>query len=187
MLALRRRVDWPVIHAVGGPTPAMVESSAPSELASLQSAFDDLLALDNVDAMLKRAVELALGNIGLKRAGLFLLDSRRELMLGTWGTDLEGNVVDEHHVMYDLGDNDREVFRRATLQGAPFTVIDNCPIVVQMPQETRVVGRGWVVCTPIRSARANVGMLFNDGGLDGEPADPAKQARAAILCCLLGT
>jgi AraC-like DNA-binding protein len=95
--------------------------------------------------------------------------------------------VDEHHVMYDAGDNDRQVFRRAALQGIPFTVIDNCPIVVQLESETRVVGRGWVACTPIRSARASIGMLFNDAGLSGAPVDEAKQARAAILCSLLGS
>jgi AraC-like DNA-binding protein len=101
--------------------------------------------------------------------------------------DLEGNLVDEHHVMYDLGDTDREVFRRAEVEGIHFTVIDNCPIVVQLENETRVVGRGWVVCTPVRSARRNLGMLFNDAALSGAPVDETKQARTAILCSFLGT
>jgi AraC-like DNA-binding protein len=132
-------------------------------------------------------VELARERIGLHRAGLFVLDEQRQLMLGTWGTDLEGKTMDEHHVMYDLGDNDREVFRRAATEGARYTVMENCPIVVQLEAETRVAGRGWVVCTPIRSARANIGMLFNDAALTGAPIDEAKQGRAAILCSVLGT
>jgi AraC-like DNA-binding protein len=185
-VALRRRVDWELILGKNAPVPAMLESTAPSELASLIAAFDELIQLDDTDATLRRAAELALERIGLKRVGLFLLDAPRNLMLGTWGTDLNGRIVDEHQVMYDLGENDREVFRRAT-RGIPFTIIDNCPIVEQRAAETKVVGRGWVACTPIRSARASIGMLFNDSGLSGDPPDVAKQALAAILCSLLGT
>jgi len=164
----------------------MVQSSAEAELASILAAFDELLSLEESDVILRRAVELAREKLGLKRVGLFLLDEPRKVMLGTWGTDLEGHTVDEHRVMYDLGGNDREAFRRAR-DGVHFTVIENCPIVEQLETSTHVVGRGWVVCTPIRSARADIGMLFNDAGLSGEPVDEEKQTRAAILCSLLGT
>ena len=163
-----------------------MQSSVGAELAGILAAFDELLLLEDADTILKRAVELAREKIGLGRVGLFLVDERRKVMLGTWGTDLEGRTVDEHHVMYDLGDNDREAFRRARA-GVHFTVLENCPIVVQLETETRVLGQGWVACTPIRSARADIGMLFNDTGLSGVPVDEAKQARAAILCSLLGT
>jgi AraC-like DNA-binding protein len=179
-------VDWPVILETDAPTPAVVQSSVHDELAEILAAFDELLALEDSDAILKRAVELARDRIGLKRVGLFLLDEKRQVMLGAWGTDLEGHTVDEHRVMYDIGGNDRDAFQRARA-GVHFTVIENCPIVVQLETETRVVGRGWVVCTPIRSARADIGMMFNDCGLSGEPVDVAKQTRAAILCSLLGT
>ena len=183
----RRRVDWPVIFEQEQPAPAVVPSSIQEELASILAAFDELLALEDSDKIVRRAVELAREKIGLRRVGVFLLDERRQLMLGSWGTDLEGNTTDEHHLMYGLGDTDRNVFRRAAKDGVHFTVMDNCPIVVQLETTTKVVGRGWVVCTPIRSARADIGMMFNDAGLTGAPVDEAKQARAAIFCSLLGT
>ena len=88
-------------------------------------------------------------------------------MLGTWGTDISGAIVDEHHIMYDVSDTDREAFRRAEEEGEHFTVFENCPIVEHHKGETRVVGRGWVACTPIRSTRAPIGMLFNDTGVSG--------------------
>jgi AraC-like DNA-binding protein len=179
-------VDWPIILGSDAPVPSMVNSPANGDLASLLSAFDELVALEDADAIVRRAVELARGRIGLERAGVFLLDESCNVMRGTWGTDLRGAIVDEHHLMYEMGDNDREVFRRAAVEGAPFTVFDDCPIVVQRTAETEVVGRGWVACTPIRSARARIGMLFNDTALTGAPVDDEKQARAAILCSLLG-
>jgi AraC-like DNA-binding protein len=165
----------------------MREATPLGQLAGLVAAFDELSQAEDTDVTLRRAVEFALERVGLERAGLFLLDSPRNLMLGTWGTDIDGKLVDEHHVMYDLGANDREVFRRATTDGEPFTIIDNCPIVEQLASETHVVARGWVACTPIRSARTTFGMLFNDAGLSREPPDLEKQGRAAILCSLLGS
>jgi AraC-like DNA-binding protein len=150
------------------------------------AAFDEILVLDDGNAILRRAVELAREKIGLRRVGVFLLDRLRNLMLGTWGTDVQGELVDEHHIMYDVSETDREAFRRAEREGQHFTVFDNCPIVDNRGLNTKVVGRGWVACTPIRSARARIGMMFNDTGLTGEPVDEAKQAHAAILCSLLG-
>jgi AraC-like DNA-binding protein len=142
--------------------------------------------IDGPDAIVRRAVELSLQRVGLQRAGVFLLDEPRSVMLGTWGTNLDGAIIDEHHLMYDMGESDREVFRRAAVEGVLFTVIDNCPIVDQRGAETVVVGRGWVACTPIRTARARIGMFFNDAGLTGAPVDDEKQARTAILCSLVG-
>jgi AraC-like DNA-binding protein len=180
-------VDWPIILGPEIPVPRVVDRTVHGKLAALLAAFDELLALEEQDAILQRAVELALERIGLMRVGIFLLDRQRNVMLGTWGTDLGGKIVDERHIMYDVSDTDREAFRRAEEEAAHFTVFDNCPIVEHHRGETRVVGRGWVTCTPIRSTRAPIGIMFNDTGVTGQPVDEAKQAHAAILCSLLGT
>jgi AraC-like DNA-binding protein len=167
------------------PLPEIVDP--PMAVDPLLSAFDELIAIEEGEKLLKRAVELARERVGLVRVGLFLLDSDGNTMLGTWGTDLDGRLVDERHVMYLLGDYDREVFRRAADEGIPFTVIENSPIVVQLEAVTRVAGRGWLACTPVRSARGNLGMMFNDAGTTSVPVDEGKQARAALLCSLVGT
>jgi AraC-like DNA-binding protein len=156
-------------------------------LAALLSAFDQILALEDPDAILRRSVELAREKIGLARVGIFLLDASRNMMLGTWGSDLQGAIVDEHRIMYSVSATDREAFRRAREEGAHFTMFDDCPIVEHRGGESRVAGRGWGVWTPILSAHAPIGMMFNDAGLSGAPVDETKQAHAAILCSLLGT
>ncbi len=184
----RRRVDWPIILGPKAPVPKVVEDrSARGKLAALLAAFDALHALDDPDLILRRAIELGRDRIGLQRAGIFVLDRARQLMLGTWGMDLQGNVVDEHHLMYDVSDTDREALRRSEEAGEHFTVFENCPIVEHHEGETRIAGRGWVACTPIRSARAPIGIMFNDAALTDAAVDEGKQAHAAILCSLLGT
>jgi AraC-like DNA-binding protein len=164
----------------------MVEWNGRGELAALLAAFDDILALEEPDAILRRSVEVARNRIGLGRAAIFLYDSAHDMMLGTWGTDLQGAIVDEHRIMYSLSDVDREALRRAKEEGAHFTVFDDCPIVEHHGSETRVAGRGWCAWTPILSGRGIIGMLFNDAGLSGAPVDETKQEHAAILCSLLG-
>ncbi len=84
-MAVRRRVDWPIILGPKVPVPTVVNSSVRGKLAELLSAFDEILALDDPDAILRRAVELAHERIGLQRAGIFLLDRAHGRMLGTWG------------------------------------------------------------------------------------------------------
>lgn len=181
-------MDWPIILGPKAPVPKVVEDrSARGKLAALLAAFDAIHALDDPDLILRRAIELARDRIGLHRAGVYVLDRARQLMLGTWGMDLAGNVVDEHHLMYDVSETDREAFRRSEEAGEHFTVFENCPIVEHHAGETRIAGRGWVACTPIRSARAPIGILFNDAALTDAGVDEAKQAHAAILCSLLGT
>ncbi len=184
---MRRRVDWPILFGPDPPVPTVAKRAASGAIARLLSAFDALAADDDRDAILRRAIELARDQIGFVRAGIFLLDREHDLMLGSWGMDLAGHVVDEHHLMYALSDTDREAFRRSEALGAPFTVFENCPIVQHQGGETHVAGSGWVACTPIRSTRARIGMLFNDAALTGAPVDEAKQSQAAILCALLGT
>jgi AraC-like DNA-binding protein len=182
-----RRANWPSLLWPGAPAPKVVARSARGELASLLMALDEIRSIDSTDLVLRRAIELARDCIGLKRAGIFVLDPLRNLMLGTWGMDLSCAVVDEHQVVYDLCETDQEALRCSADEGVHFTVFENCPIIEHQESETRIAGRGWVAKTPIRSATAAIGMMFNDAGLTGAPVDETRQAHAAILCAMLGS
>lgn len=164
----------------------MRDGRASPDLVSLLSVFDELLACVSVDAILKTAVELARGRIGLTRVSIFIRDAARGVMRGTWGTDLGGATVDEHSITFDIWDGDLELYERAR-SGVYWTVVENAPIVENLPTQTRVVGNGWLCCTPIRTAEEPLGMMFNDAGLTGRCIEERKQAQGAMLCSLLGT
>ena len=182
----RRRIDWAVILPRQPPHPTWGRTGAPSDTVDLLMAIGDLFTLNDVDALLKRTVELALHPIGLVRAGLYLFDEQLGLMLGSWGTDLHRRVIDEHHSMFQIDEPGRSVFARAMSGEANWTVVEHCPIIENTAAETRVVGEGWVVCTPIRSARTPIGMLYNDAGLSNATVDATKQGATAVLCAVLG-
>jgi AraC-like DNA-binding protein len=181
-----RRANWPSLLWPDAPGPRAVEGASRGDLAPLLAALDEIRILDDTDRILRRAVELARDRIGLKRAGIFLLDPSRDLMLGTWGMDISCSVVDEHHIAYDLCETDLEALRRSETEGAHFTLFENCPIIEHEGGETRVAGRGWVAKTPIRSSDGAIGMMFNDAALTDAAVDETKQAHAAVLCAALG-
>ncbi|MBN2574983.1 MAG: helix-turn-helix transcriptional regulator [Deltaproteobacteria bacterium] len=182
----RRRIDWSVILPKQPPSPTWGAAPAPSDSVDLLLALSSLFTINDMDALLKRAVELALHPVGLVRAGLYLYDSQLGLMLGTWGTDLQRKVIDERHSMFQLDQAGLRIFQRALSGEAHWTVAENCPIIVNNLDETRVVGQGWVACTPIRGTQGPIGMLYNDAGLTDAQVDGRKQADAAMLCTVLG-
>ena len=157
----------------------------PDSLDPLLLALDQLLAIESADATIRRAIELARDQIGLVRVSIYVIDRCRHLMLGTWGSDSSGAILDEHHVMYAMSGLDRAAFR-PDLEGAPYAVFEGCLIVEQQSRQTEVASPGWVTCTPIGCGENVTGMMFNDAGPSYAAFDEAKQAKAAILCSVLG-
>lgn len=187
VLVVRRRPPGgPGALEPGAPTPSPVDRRVPGDLASLLGAIDELRSLADTDLLLRRTVELARDAVGLRRAGIFVLDRSRNLMLGTWGMDLSCTVVDEHHVVYGLQGSDLEAVDRSEEKGTPFGVFENCPIIEHQGGETRIAGRGWVAKTPVRSTHGTIGILFNDAAMTDDEVDEAKQAQAAVLCGMVG-
>jgi len=182
----RRRIDWPEIIGPEAARPVWKKAPARSETVTLLRAFAALFRSRHPDDLAKHAVELVLEEVGLVRAGLYFYDDRLDLMVGTWGTDLRRRVIDEHYAMFRLGERGRWAFARAMSGEALWTVIDDCPIIVNDATSTRVVGRGWNVCTPICSAGQPLGALYSDAGMTRARVDPGKQKKAALLCALVG-
>ena len=182
----RRRIDWPELVGADVAVPVWKKDQARSAVVSLLRELAPLFRARHPDDLAKRAVELALGPVGLVRAGLYFYDDRLDLMLGTWGTDLRRKVVDEHYAMFRPRDEGRDAFARAVSGEALWTVVEDCPIIVNAETRTRVVGRGWSVCTPICAGERTLGALYNDAGLTRARVDPHKQENAAALCALVG-
>lgn len=186
-LANRRRVDWSHLEVSGAQKPTVTAGSATTDLASLLSALDEMLACESVDAILRRAVDIAKDRIGLIRVSLFLLDEPSGLMRGTWGTDLQRRTVDEHFITFDFTERDRVLHEELLHKGVYWTVVENAPLVVHTPDDTQFVGRGWVCCTPVRAGKDLLAMMFNDAGLTSAAIDNVKQEHAVILSSLLGS
>lgn len=182
----RRRIDWRVILPNEQPVARLVTPPAQtSEFAEIASSVLTDSSPQTLDRLLRCSVEFARDVIHLERAAVFLLEASSKAMIGTWGTSATGETVDEHDIMYDFGDLDRDVFARAE-RGYAWTVYEDLPLITQAgDDQTHVIGRGWIACTAIMGSSGPLGILYNDSAITHVEMDEAKQARAAVLCSLL--
>jgi AraC-like DNA-binding protein len=182
----RRKVDWAVI---AGRDAARARLASPSTqavgFAQITSALLSDPSAQTVDRVLREAIEFARTAIRLERAAVFLVGPGRHSMIGTWGTDSHGQTTDEHDLMFDLDEMVREFFARSA-QGHAWSVYEDCPLITHEDGRSRTLGRGWLACTAIQGSGQPIGILFNDSAITHAPVDDGKQARAALLCSLLG-
>ena len=183
------RLDWLGAWDRLDPTLASRKAAnavAPGSPEPLFSAFGELLTIDDADAIVRRAIELARDSIGLVRVSIYLAVERRDFMLGTWGSDSSGAILDEHRVVCEMSSTDLQTVLAEDEVGQ-YTVFEDSLIVEYRRCGANVGDRGWITCTPIRCGESLVGMMFNDAGASHARLDKAKQAQMAILCRLLGT
>lgn len=121
----------------------------------------------------------------MERASIFLLAPNGRSMIGTWGTDVRGGTTDEHDLVFDVDDTLRDFFAICA-QGHAWSVYDDCPLMTHEFGTSKSLGRGWTACTAIQGSSRPIGALFNDTAMTHAPFDEARQARAALLCSVLG-
>ena len=67
-----------------------------NQLHAVVDCADELIRCEQLDTLYRRAVELAREKLGVERIGLFLLDPDGQTLVGTYGTDDQGQTTEEH-------------------------------------------------------------------------------------------
>lgn len=174
---------------VGGGLFGASDASAWQSLGPVLAAADELASYMDTDQMLRRAVEITRERIGLERVGLYLRDPRAERMLlrGTWGTGANGQTTDEHAVHHEYDPDNAELLRSLQHNGALWRQMEGPLQCVEDPRRNVDFGYGWLVVTPLVSARELIGVMYNDSALSRAPVDELKQVRTAVFCSHLAT
>ena len=146
---------------------------------------DELIAHADLNDLLRRAVEIARGELGLERCAIFLKQNHE--LRGTYGTDLQGHTTDEHDNVIPFGEKQREQhFQSLSPDGRRWDVTHKSLVEWDHGRLARV-GEGWVVATLIQSSNELVGYLTNDSAITRAPLDEVKQEVAAVYCSLLAS
>ncbi len=153
---------------------------------STLGAIDELEAYLDLNAVLKRAVELAKTKVGAERAAIYLCDPAAELMRGTWGTGAAGETTDERALCFNSHDTDAAAKRVCDPETEHWLVLERAPLVAHRQGRSFCIGEGWIAVTPIRSETRYLGVLFNDSALSGTPLDHELQGQLSTYCRLLG-
>jgi AraC-like DNA-binding protein len=156
-------------------------------VVSVLAAVDELGASAEMEGLLKKAVELARKRIGLERVALYLMEGSGTgfILRGTFGTGMHGETTDERKHSHDCSRSDYEILRRTQVSGGLWLCFDDSPLFAFENDQHVVVGRGWVVVTPLVAGGEVIGVMYNDTAVSHAPVDEGKQARAAVFGRLL--
>jgi AraC-like DNA-binding protein len=165
------------------PAPPLDGDTAGDVMAAL-AAGEELARCHSVDALLRRAVELARDRLGLEQVSLYLIDEANGIMRGTWGTSPKGQLVDERHVEHSFGRLEREAHRRAEAGVGRWLYAGKLELA--RPGERAAALGNSQVLTPVRSLRSAIGVLYNKGGSTPALQTAQQQVPAAVFACLLG-
>ncbi|MGF1755324.1 GGDEF domain-containing protein [Vibrio makurazakiensis] len=111
----------------------------------LHSSMVELSSCESVSEVCKSAVSFAIKHLGIDRFAVFLTDENCTYMQGTWGTDIQGNVVDESY--YRSETVERPIVRSARAIPNQVAFEESVPIY----HDYNIVGFGWTAMTMLTS------------------------------------
>ena len=151
-------------------------------LRSLVAIADELLQCDEMDALLRKAVELPRKALGLDRCSVYLTEG--DHLRGTYGTHLDGSTSDERGLCIPADIPSKAAESRDP--GQPRWTASRGPLVEWDGRVMQNIGPGWTARTQIRAADRVVGVFYNDNARQRRPLDPVTQELVAVYCSLLG-
>ncbi|WP_196159410.1 HAMP domain-containing sensor histidine kinase [Reinekea sp. G2M2-21] len=148
-----------------------------SYLQLLDDAFEELAAAKNLDDLIRRAVLISLNLFKFDRAGILLFKPGTQEILGTWGTDVHGNLRDEHDLRLPL--NDRHILHK---REGRVRLVEN----IDLLDEGRSVGNGWLIQAAIFSGEELFGWIFIDNLVNQQPLTTEQFEAVKVFSNVLG-
>ena len=152
-------------------------------LRAVVAAADELISCPDVDTVYRRTVEIGRSRLGLERCAIFIQDGPN--MVGTYGTDRQGETTDEHTHSFPMVREWMERFQALRPEESRMIVSEQ-PFIEIKNGVVSSFGFGWIAITPILSGSTVIGVLCNDTALTGKPIDESQQEIVSVFCSLLG-
>ncbi|MCK6263733.1 GGDEF domain-containing protein [Vibrio sp. ZSDE26] len=111
----------------------------------LHASMVELSRCMKTSEVCKSAVMFAINRLGIDRLAVFLTDANCSYMQGTWGTDIQGNIVDESY--YRSETQDRSIVNLARENPNEVVFEESVPIY----HDFNIVGFGWTAMTMLTS------------------------------------
>lgn len=136
------------------------------QLRALHRLSVSLSKASSFDEFCRRAVEEGRSSLGFDRLGLWFLDENRTHIVGSYGTDINGQTIDERDI------------RNPTVNEFPGTHFSENRYLAYNDSvdltdaHGNVFGKGWNALTALWNGDAVIGYLSADNLLSGQPASP---------------
>jgi|GEM_PF-1895069 len=152
-------------------------------LRGIVDIADKLIVCPDLDALFKISVEFCREKLGIERCAIFLQENG--YMVGTYGTDKNGQIVDEHAQRFLKDEAWGKRCEMINPGGRKWFVVQE-PHLEWNGTNTVQIGEGWVVVTPIQSAQGVIGVLVNDAAISKAELNIVDQDMLAVFSSLLG-
>lgn len=156
-----------------------------SGLRAVVRAATELPKSTDLDDLFRQGVRFALDHLNVERCAIFIVDG--EYLQGTFGTNSQGELVDERAQQVPLDDTWANRIEHLETHGPAWAKIEDYNQNEWDGKQALQVGVGWVVITPIFSAGELVGIFINDCAISGGPSDASVQEVIAVYCSLFGS
>jgi PAS domain S-box-containing protein len=134
------------------------------KLIALHEIVIELTGIDELGALHKRAVELGRDRLGFERLALFLYDEKDGNAIGTFGTNPQGQVVDEQGSRFLPDPNG--LMRRSLERTERFCFDDPTTLY----NDEIPVGEGWNAAAVLWNGTSSLGWFVADNLLSRAPA-----------------
>lgn len=151
-------------------------------LEALHTITIELTKIDDLDEFYKRAVEFGLQRLGFDRFGFLLYDPIHTRVIGTYGTDAQGNLVAEHHIHLDPSDL-TGILLRAYQEAEEFVVSEEN----QLFSNFQPIGMGQNAVAVLWNGIEKLGWLAIDNGVKHMPISKAVLDILKLYASTLGT
>lgn len=128
-------------------------------LRELHEISVELTQIDDLDDFYYRTIEFGLERLGFDRMALYLYNPANETARGTYGTNTDGKISDEHDVLVKVKDFD--TFMRSLYGEDRFSFQENVPIYFK----GQPVGIGWQASVVLWDGNQSIGWLVTDNYL----------------------
>lgn len=158
------------------------ERAFQNHLKALHEITIELTNENDLDTFYKRAVELGRQRLDFDRLGLLLYNQHDGTAIGTYGTDDQGKLVDEHHLHFDPS-NLTSILLRALEKEERFAVDENA----QLFSNFELIGTGWNAAAVLWNGVEKLGWLATDNGVMHLPMTQSQLNILALYALTLGT
>lgn len=139
------------------------EAKLQAYLKTLHKISIELTLIDHVDEFYKQVIQLGLNQLGFDRMGLYLYDSKRNMALGTYGTDMQGHLMPESHIQFAIQTHGG--MWNSLVEPERFFYEE----VGDLHHNLEIVGNGWKVSVALWSGDRNLGWLVIDNLINQKP------------------
>lgn len=150
-------------------------------LKELHDITLELTRIARLDDFYRRAIELGRERLNFDRLALFLYDKEGSAAIGTYGTDEQGTITDEHHIQFVPSATG--IMLRAFQRSERFAYEES----VQLFSAMKPVGLGWNAAAILWNGAQSLGWLVADNALSHKPVSKPLLDILGLYALTLGS